>query len=86
MPTVSRFYGIVIQLYFNDKHVPHFHAIYAEHRALIAIEDGRLIAGRLPVRAYRLVIEWARAHREELNENWRRARDGEPLRKIKPLE
>ncbi|MBM3145239.1 MAG: DUF4160 domain-containing protein [Chloroflexi bacterium] len=53
-------------MYFNDKHTPHFHVWYAEHRALLAIQDCRVIAGRLPNRAYRLAAEWAEVHREEL--------------------
>ena len=37
MPAISRFYGLVIRMYFDDKHTPHFHIWYAGHRALIAI-------------------------------------------------
>jgi hypothetical protein len=51
MPTISKFYGLVIRMYYDDKHVPHFHVGYAEYRALIAVEDGSIIAGRLPLRA-----------------------------------
>ncbi len=51
MPTISEFYGIHIQMYFDDKHSPHFHAIYAERRALIAISDCHVMAGTLPPRA-----------------------------------
>ena len=54
MPTISKFYGLVIRMYYDDKHVPHFHVGYAEYRALIAVEDGSIIAGRLPARAYRM--------------------------------
>jgi len=31
-------------------------------------------------------MEWAALHREELEENWRRARELAPLRPIAPLE
>ncbi|HKZ85339.1 MAG TPA: DUF4160 domain-containing protein [Anaerolineae bacterium] len=86
MPTISDFYGIYIQMYFEDKHQPHFHAIYAEYRALIAIANGRLIAGRIPPRAYRLVREWWKLHRAELEANWERARRGEQLHRIEGLE
>lgn len=48
MPRLSEFYGIAIYMYFADHRQPHFHAIYAEHEALIRIEDGVLIGGRLP--------------------------------------
>ena len=66
MPTISRFYGIVIMMYHNDRHAPHFHAKYGEYGALIAIDDGSIIAGKLPIRAYHLVLEWLAIHRLEL--------------------
>jgi hypothetical protein len=53
--------------------------------ASIDIEDLEVIAGQLPPRALRLVIEWARAHRAELLENWDRARRHQPLEPIEPL-
>jgi len=74
MPTISRFYGIVILMYHNDRHVPHFHAKYGEYAALVAIEDGSIIAGKLPTRAYHLVLEWLALHRRELLLDWERAR------------
>lgn len=86
MPTISRFYGIEIRMYFNEKHVPHFHAVYGDEKALIDVVAGKIIAGHLPARALRLVLSWNREHRQELQENWKRARKGEPLLKIKPLE
>ncbi len=86
MPTISDFYGIYIQMYFDDKHVPHFHAIYSGHKALINISTGRIMSGGLPPRAYRLVREWWRLHRAELNTNWERARRHEELNRIEGLE
>ncbi len=37
MPEVSRFYGIVIALYYNEHNPPHFHAKYGEYKAEIDI-------------------------------------------------
>ncbi len=42
--------------------------------------------GALPARAYRMVVEWTRAHRDGLIENWALARDHKTVRKIAPLE
>ena len=64
----------------------HFHATYAEHEALIRIDTLEIIAGSLPRRARALVLEWASQHREELTENWNRARLGQALSKIAPLD
>jgi hypothetical protein len=70
MPRLSAFYGIVIGMYHREHGVPHFHAVYAEHRASIAIESREILGGALPDRAYRLVCEWAELHRDELMDNW----------------
>lgn len=56
-----------------------------DDEASIDIEDLAVIAGRLPTRARRLVVEWARAHQTELRENWDRARRHQPLQRIDPL-
>jgi Domain of unknown function (DUF4160) len=88
MPRISEFYGIVIWMYHDEAHHlgrPHFHASYGDDEASIGIHDLEVIAGRLPSRARQLVLEWARAHQRELNENWRRARRHEPLQSIDPL-
>jgi hypothetical protein len=71
MPTISSFYGILIQMFWQDHNPPHFHVRYSGSRALIAIEDLRVISGELPARAERLVLEWARLHQAELMEDWR---------------
>ncbi|MDA2931116.1 DUF4160 domain-containing protein [Acidobacteria bacterium AH-259-O06] len=68
MPEISRFYGIVIKMFFDDHEPPHFHAQYAEHEAVVSIETMALIGGTLPPRALGLVAEWAALHQEELRE------------------
>ena len=84
MPEISRFYGIVIRMYGLDHAPPHMHAVYAEHEALIGIENIEVIRGTLPTRARRLVFEWAELHQAELQEAWERARRLEPPGKIAP--
>ena len=85
MPELSRFYGIVIKMYFGDHDPPHFHAEYAEHRAVIHIETLAILGGRLPPRALGLVAEWAALHQEELRQAWQKAKKLEPPGKIDPL-
>ena len=85
MPRISEFYGIIIAIYYNDHMPPHFHAVYAEHEALLSIETLTVQKGSLPHRALALVLEWAAYHREELADNWARARRGEALSRIEPL-
>lgn len=86
MPRISEFYGILIYMYFQDHPPAHFHALYAEHEALVDIESGSVLEGRLPTRAMKLVQEWRELHQAELLEDWRKAQEGEPLDKIEPLD
>ncbi len=86
MPTIASFYGIYIRMYMRDHPPPHFHATYPGNEAFVSIETGRVIEGRLPSNAARLVQEWTFAHRPELWDNWARARSGEPLERIAGLD
>jgi hypothetical protein len=85
MPEISRFLGIVIAMFYSDHAPPHFHARYGEYDVTVRIDDG-VVEGRFPRRALALVQEWYALHREELRENWERARSRKPLQKIEPLE
>ena len=86
MPEVSRFFGIVIQMYYADHEPPHFHVRYSGQRALIAIETLAVLRGELSPRALGLVTEWAALRRVELLEDWRLARAEAQLKPIAPLE
>jgi hypothetical protein len=85
MPTISRFYGILIQMYFGDHVPPHFHALYAGFEALIDIQTFEVIRGDLPNRAMALVLEWAQQHREELRQDWELCVQNQQPMKILPL-
>ena len=85
MPELSRFYGLVIKMYFADHAPPHFHAEYAEFEARIAIETLAVLSGNLPARAMGLVIEWATLHLQELQVQWQRASELQQLSRIDPL-
>lgn len=85
MPEISRFYGIIIKMYFDDHHPPHFHAEYGNHEALVEINTLALIAGNLPARAMGLVTEWALIHRDELLRDWEKVKNLELPDKIEPL-
>lgn len=86
MPRISTFYGIVITMYFSDHGHPHFHARHAEGEAKVRIDDLEIIDSNLPRRQLRFVLAWAELHQDELKENWRRARAGETLEEIDPLQ
>lgn len=88
MPTISMFYGIIIYMYFfdNKKHnKPHVHAEYGEHAAVLSIEDGELLDGRLPNKKLKMVQAWIAIHEDELMANWKLAIAGKDLFRIDPL-
>jgi len=86
VPEISRFFGIVVAMYYDDHPPPHFHVRYGEHRAILEIDTAALLLGNLPHRVLGMVVEWAASHRPELEVNWDRARARAPLIPIPPLE
>ncbi|MBB1073138.1 DUF4160 domain-containing protein [Rhodoferax sp. 4810] len=88
MPTISMFYGIIIRMLFMDNKphpVPHLHVEYQEHKVVIAIPEGNVLEGALPVKKLRLVQAWITIHEEELMANWTLAVNGESVFPIDPL-
>jgi hypothetical protein len=85
VPELSRFLGIIIAMYYRDHPPPHFHAIYAEHEATVAIESGE-VNGYLPARVLALVQEWRVIRQAQLLEAWALAAAQKPLPNIPPLE
>ena len=84
MPVISRFYGIIIRMYFaqNEHNPPHIHAIYGEYVAAVSIQNGNIIEGYLPGKSIELVREWIGINQQELLEIW----DTQKFKKIAPLE
>ena len=70
MPVISRFYGILIKMYFREHGVPHFHALYGEYNGVFEIDTLQMTEGDLPNRAQRLVREWAEQYRRDLHRMW----------------
>jgi hypothetical protein len=85
VPTICRFYGVSIRMYFDEHPRPHFHAYLGDENAAISIDTLEVIEGRLPRRALALVLEWASEHRAELRENWQIAEVHGRLHRIEPL-
>jgi hypothetical protein len=85
MPQISRFFGIIIAMYFDDHAPPHFHAKYGNDECLISINDLNVIEGKIPSRALGMVIEWATSHQQELINDWELAKSLQPLIPIEPL-
>jgi hypothetical protein len=86
MPQISKFFGIIIMMYFDEHNPPHFHANYGEYDAVISIKDLLILEGKLPSRVLGLVIEWASLHQKELLKDWNMIEKGILPEKIDPLE
>ncbi|GAA6621119.1 DUF4160 domain-containing protein [Scytonema sp. NUACC26] len=86
MPEISRFFGILITMYYNNHPPPHFHVRYNQQKAIVSIETLEILEGELTSRLFKLVLEWATLHQSELMADWELARDNQPLNKILPLE
>lgn len=83
MPEISRFYGIVIKMYFKPKeHEPsHIHALYGEFLGEFNIKTGEMIVGDLPKKAQELVREWLLLYQDALQTMW----DTQRIEKLPPL-
>jgi hypothetical protein len=84
MPEISRFYGIIIMMFYNDHNPPHFHANYGDYKVVISIDE-EIVEGYMPKRALKLIFEWMDLHKDELLTNWKKCQSGEVPQKIDPL-
>ena len=85
MPEISRFYGIVIKMYFREHNPPHFHAEYQDYEALINIKNGD-VTGKMPRRALRLIYDWLDKYQVELLDNWELGQQNKKFNNINPLD
>ena len=86
MPEISRFFGIVVRMFYDEHNPPHFHVEYQGNHATFDF-DGNVIKGNLNSRtARKLVREWVDFHFDEITLNWELARDEKELNKIDPLD
>ena len=86
MPEISRFFGLVVHMYYDDHEPPHVHVEYQGHKVKLDFQ-GNVQAGDLKSRAaLRLALEWIDLNLEMLEIDWRLAREGKPLEKVPPLD
>ena len=84
MPEISRFYGLVIKMFFKPKEhePPHIHALYGEYIGIFELSSLQMLEGDLPSKAHQLVSEWLQIHQQELLSMWKT----QLLKKLPPLE
>ena len=85
MPVISRFYGIVVFMFWKDHAPPHFHARYQDGEVTVHIRTGA-VEGRIARRAAVLVEEWRVLHEAELLANWEAGQRKTRMKSIEPLE
>lgn len=73
MPEISRFFGIIIRMFYDDHNPPHFHVEFQGNKAVVDFQT-------------KLVREWVDLHQMELEENWQLAQEGREIKKIDPLD
>jgi hypothetical protein len=86
VPTISKFFGVSIKMYYDEHGRAHFHAVYNEDSAVYFVESLKKMTGYLPPRVQAFVLEWAGEHQDELLENWDRCRNHEMPLPIEGLE
>ena len=87
MPELSRFYGIIVKMIYNDNdkhHKPHVHVYYGEYEASVGL-DGEVLDGSLPLKQYRLLSGWIALHEDELYKAWNLAVRSMKFDTIDPL-
>ena len=85
MPIISRFFGIIIYMYWRDHAPPHFHAKYGDQEITVEIESG-IVTGNMSKRAKKMIQEWRENHKEELLTDWTLAEKRKTLNRIEPLD
>jgi len=88
MPTISMFYGIIIQMYSEPSsphHLPHLHAEYQDYNAIYDFQ-GNLLDGNMAPNKEKLIKAWIEIHKEDLNAVWKLLQSGQRYFKINPLQ
>ena len=86
MPVISKFYGILIGMYFEDHAPPHFHAVYGGMELQVGISPIKILEGNAPKRVQSMVLEWAALHQPELLADWERCQNSQSPLPIEPLD
>lgn len=83
MPEISRFYGIVIKMFFKPKEheSSHIHALYGEYVGIFDLVSMEMTEGDLPNKAQDIVKQWLIINQKELLQMW----ETQDLRKLPPI-
>lgn len=84
MPVISRFYGMIIKMFFlaSEHNPPHIHVVYGEYVGVIDIRTNQMLQGDLPNKALKIVQEWTALYQKELLEMW----ETQDIKPLPPIE
>ena len=84
MPVISRFYGMIVKMFFlaSEHNPPHIHIVYGEYVGIIDIRTLEMLQGDLPNKALKIVQEWTQIHQMELLEMW----ETQDIKALPPIE
>ena len=85
MPIISRFFGIIVFMFWREHQPPQFHAKYGDEEVIVEIQTGK-VTGNISQRVLNMVQEWRELHKDELMADLKLSEEGKPLNRIKPLE
>lgn len=86
MPEISRFFGMVVYMYFKDHLPPHFHVIFGDEEIKVNIDTGEILSGTLPGRQEKILLAWVEIHKDELKYNYEQMQTDNPIiKKIDPI-
>lgn len=84
MPVISRFYGMVVKMFFlaSEHNPPHIHVLYGEYMGVIDIRTNKMLQGDLPDKALKIVQEWTSIHQQELLKMW----ETQDIKQLPPID
>ncbi len=83
MPVISRFYGMVVKMFYlaSEHNPPHIHVVYGEYVGVIDIRTLSMIQGDLPEKALKIALEWTKINQNALLEMW----DTQEIKQLPPI-
>ena len=90
MQEVSKFFGLVVRMEYEEDAVPFVHVNYEASRGIsyyakVSVSHPRVIEGWLSEICWEHMEEWINLRRDELLGAWRMLREGHPAPPIKEL-
>ena len=82
MPEITRFYGLIVRMFYKEHNPPHIHVVYGEKMGVLDIRTATMTDGNLPPKALLLAKEWTGIYKEELLDMWK----DQKIRQLPPLE